>query len=33
MSRGDIVFFYGVGHVAIAPGNTAVPGQTASVWE
>lgn len=32
MSRGDIVFFNGVGHVAIALGNSAVPGQIASVW-
>jgi hypothetical protein len=32
MSRGDIVFFNGVGHVAIALGNSKAPGQIASVW-
>lgn len=32
MNRGDIVFFNGVGHVAISLGNPALPGQIASVW-
>jgi cell wall-associated NlpC family hydrolase len=32
MQRGDIVFFNGVGHVAVALGNSHVVGQIASVW-
>lgn len=31
-SRGDIVFFNGVGHVAMASGSTAVPNEVYSVW-
>jgi hypothetical protein len=32
MSRGDIVFFNGVGHVAIALGNKNAPNSIVSVW-
>lgn len=32
MKRGDIVFFNDLGHVAIATGSAALPGQIVSVW-
>ena len=31
-SKGDIVFFNGVGHVALATGNSNVPNEVISVW-
>jgi hypothetical protein len=31
-SKGDIVFFNGVGHVALATGNPLVPNEVLSVW-